>query len=601
MPMNGIILLYPLDPTGISPNNLVVGEPHTLGPGQNRAFVSNYGPFFTGSMVVTETNTGRVLTKGTHYVAAQLYQEATMKMNKEVCGVVVITDPTVSNELLFTYQVVGGVFSSSAKALEQMINNLDLDDRVVEWGDIVGTPSEYPPAPHLHDLGDLYGFEYVVEALEALRVSILIGDGAAHEELRQWVALELATYTEAIALIRQSLLAHESNFLNPHQVTKTQVGLSAVQNFGVATNAEAIAGEVNNAYMTPLRTKEAITAIVTPLLNAHINNTLNPHGVTKTQVGLGNVLDYGVASLAQAQAGTANTVYMTPLRVADAIETFRVATLLPHINNVNNPHVVTKAQVGLSLVENLALASLAEAQAGVIDTKYMTPLRTSDAIVQKALIPLNAHIANVANPHNVTKAQVGLTSVLDYGVATKIEAEAGIVSNKYMTPQRTKEAIDALIGNALALHLADNNNPHGVTKTQVGLSLVENLSLASTAEATDGTTNGRYMTPLRTKEAITLQAVTPMNAHITNGANPHSVTAVQVGAYTTGQTDGLLNTKLGVTATAANSNLLSGATHAQVLASAYAQVGSMGKRNLFTSTIDPSAGSGVVGDVWFKY
>lgn len=41
---------------------------------------------------------------------------------------------------------------------------------------------------------------------------------------------------------------------------------------------------------------------------------------TKEQVGLGNVLNYGIATQAEAKAGTSNTKYMTPLRVKNAID-----------------------------------------------------------------------------------------------------------------------------------------------------------------------------------------------------------------------------------------------------------------------------------------
>ena len=41
-------------------------------------------------------------------------------------------------------------------------------------------------------------------------------------------------------------------------LTKRHVGLENVENYGVATQAEAEAGTVNNKYMTPLRVKEAI-------------------------------------------------------------------------------------------------------------------------------------------------------------------------------------------------------------------------------------------------------------------------------------------------------------------------------------------------------
>lgn len=52
------------------------------------------------------------------------------------------------------------------------------------------------------------------------------------------------------------------------------------------------------------------------------------------------------------------------------------------------------------------------------------------------------HINNKTNPHAVTKSQIGLGSVYNYGLATQAEAEAGTSSSKYMTPLRTKQAID---------------------------------------------------------------------------------------------------------------------------------------------------------------
>jgi len=42
-------------------------------------------------------------------------------------------------------------------------------------------------------------------------------------------------------------------------------------------------------------------------------------GLTKGHVGLGNVQNYGIATKSQAEAGTVNTAYMTPLRVKEAI------------------------------------------------------------------------------------------------------------------------------------------------------------------------------------------------------------------------------------------------------------------------------------------
>lgn len=45
----------------------------------------------------------------------------------------------------------------------------------------------------------------------------------------------------------------------------------------------------------------------------------NPHAVTKSNVGLGSVQNYGIATQSQAEDGLLDNVYMTPLKVAYAI------------------------------------------------------------------------------------------------------------------------------------------------------------------------------------------------------------------------------------------------------------------------------------------
>jgi hypothetical protein len=72
----------------------------------------------------------------------------------------------------------------------------------------------------------------------------------------------------------------------------------------------------------PTHISEAGTPINKALLQPmedHMGDVSNPHATTKEQVGLGSVQNYGIATKAQAEAGTANDVYMTPLRVKEAI------------------------------------------------------------------------------------------------------------------------------------------------------------------------------------------------------------------------------------------------------------------------------------------
>ena len=526
--MSNIIIMYPLDLTGNSPANLVAGEPHSLSTTGNRVIVPHHGPFFTRGLVVKKAGNPTPLVPGEDYVAAQLMPYITVKTGQQICAIIVIRGENLGTEFEIDYQVVGGDYSTSVYAIEKMIETLDIDERAVRWADIIGKPEHYPPAPHLHDIGDTYGWEYIVVALEGIRSAILVGDEHLRDEL---IALidQLRTQIEGFEDQFDTLNLHLNNFNNPHQVTKTQVGLGSVLNYGIATQAEAIAGTSNAKYMTPLRVAEAIVAQGGNLIGPHIADLNNPHQVTKDQVGLGLVQNYGIASQAQAEAGTVNTVYMTPLRVAQAITSQAGALLNTHVSNTSNPHSVTKAQVGLGNVSDYAIATQAQAQAGTINTAYMTPVRVAEAITALAMPTINAHISNINNPHSVTKSQVGLASVMDYGIATTAEATAGTSNVKYMTPLRVAEAISAQGVGLIGPHIADTNNPHNVTKAQVGLSAVLNYGLATQAEAEAGTSNAKYMTPLRTAQAITALAMPAINTHIANTNNPHSVTKTHVG------------------------------------------------------------------------
>lgn len=92
--------------------------------------------------------------------------------------------------------------------------------------------------------------------------------------------------------LRQEFDAHAASKSNPHGVTKTQVGLGNVPN--VATNDQTPTYS-ESAALAQLSSGEKLSAALGKLARAvrslmeHLANTANPHGVTKSQVGLGNV------------------------------------------------------------------------------------------------------------------------------------------------------------------------------------------------------------------------------------------------------------------------------------------------------------------------
>lgn len=91
-----------------------------------------------------------------------------------------------------------------------------------------------------------------------------------------------------------------------------------------------------------------------------------------------------------------------------ALEAAHAATaggLSAHTGSTSNPHSVTKTQVGLGSADNTADTAKPVSAAGqtALDLKQDASTAATDA-------ELSAHTSNVANPHSVTKAQVGLGS-----------------------------------------------------------------------------------------------------------------------------------------------------------------------------------------------
>lgn len=89
-----------------------------------------------------------------------------------------------------------------------------------------------------------------------------------------------------------------------------------------------------------------------------------------------------------------------------------------HIGNKSNPHSVTKAQVGLGNVQNLAPADMP------VSTAQAAAIADAKAAGTKAQTDLNTHVNRRDNPHNVTRAQLGLATT-DQVVFAKTTAASG--------------------------------------------------------------------------------------------------------------------------------------------------------------------------------
>lgn len=495
MTTNSVIIKYPLDLTGLSPDNLVTNESHIAPRERARGFAPKYGAFFTKSIRIIHVGTGQPLAAGRDYICLHLYEKATRATGQEVCAAVLITNDAMDGEFLITYQVLGGEFSGNVEVIEDLLAQLALDNRPVKWGDILGLPNAFPPSEHLHDIDDLYGFEYMVDALERIRAAILLGDYHDHDEIRQRIENLKLFLEEQDQQLQSQIDAHLKDASNPHKTTKAQVGLGNVDNFLTATQVQAETGTDKQSFMTPFLTMASIEHNALTPLRAHIADKSNPHATTKAQVGLGLVDNFATATQVQAETATDKQTFMTPFLTMASIARNALVPLQAHIDDKGNPHQTTKAQVGLGNVDNFVTASQATAEAGVDKQSFMTPFTTMASIGKNAIAPLNQHIADKANPHSTTKAQVGLGNVDNFATASDAEALAGTSRTVFMTPFHVAALVDKNAGAALKGHVDDKGNPHATTKAQVGLGSVDNFATATVQQAAAAAANNLFVTP----------------------------------------------------------------------------------------------------------
>ena len=168
---------------------------------------------------------------------------------------------------------------------------------------------------------------------------------------------------------------------------------SLVHNFYIKLN--------NDVKMTATVDPEGYVTFETmqTALNTHTGNKSNPHSVTKSQVGLGNVPNVATNDQTPTYSDTTTLVTLSSgekISIAFAKIKLAITTLINHLANKSNPHGVTKSQVGLGNVENKSSATIrGELTKGNVTTALgYTPANQTDMTnAQDAITQLNSERA----------------------------------------------------------------------------------------------------------------------------------------------------------------------------------------------------------------
>jgi len=318
---------HAFDETGLLPENKITNEERVLPNYVIRGLVAKFGSFYTDSFLMRDA-LGNIVSQDKYHFG--LFNELiTEKTGKTVAAAVIVLDSTVQSPVYIDYQCVGGPYGVSNEYIIDLFNQINNDNRPVSWPNILGKPDHYKPSHHLQDIGDLYGAEYFVAALDRLKNAVLMGDNASHDEIFKIIDNNVHaindTINDAVTNINitiNNLKDYVDNIIVPDLTTlinNTKDNLENKINTDVA-NLKTYVDQQNN------------------ILNTKIDNTANTiNGRIDTEV---NQLSVKIDNL---KNYVDNTVVPDLLSKINTVQN----NLNNHINDKNNPHETSHIHLNL--------------------------------------------------------------------------------------------------------------------------------------------------------------------------------------------------------------------------------------------------------------
>lgn len=256
-------------------------------------------------------------------------------------------------------------------------------------------------------------------------------------------------------------------------------------------------------------------------LTSHTGNSSNPHSVTKTQVGLGNVENKSSATI-RCEITSSNVTTALGFTPLDA----SLKGVANGVAELGSDGKVPAAQLP-SFVDDVIEGYLKTADGKFYYDSGYTSVITNEGGKIYVDIPSNKTYRWSGSAYSVISDTIALGETS----ATAYRGDRGKIAYDHSQTSHNFEPANSNIQS----HISNiTGNPHGVTKSQVGLGSVNNYGVATQAEAETGTSDAKYMTPLKVFQAIAkkiLDGDFATNTGLTNGlANKLDKTANAVSA-----------------------------------------------------------------------
>ena len=182
---------------------------------------------------------------------------------------------------------------------------------------------------------------------------IISGKGVVQNTDKVWVQISKSTKADGVygEATTQTLEILAANANQAGVLTREMFNKLNSGLNGDITNALNEAKAYTDAAKTALeKLIQDSDKVIKESLDAHMGNTSNPHKVTKVQIGLGNVQNLAPADM------PVSTAQAAAIADAKAAGTKAQTDLSTHANRRDNPHNVTRAQLGLATTDQVVFA-----------------------------------------------------------------------------------------------------------------------------------------------------------------------------------------------------------------------------------------------------
>ncbi len=290
-------------------------------------------------------------------------------------------------------------------------------------------------------------------------------------------------------------------------------------------------------------------------LASHLANTNNPHKVTAAQVGLGNVQNFGLATEDEAKQGDSNAKYMTP-SLTQAVLSANINSIA-YANSADGTNSFTTVYPNLNLLDGTKdfSGSWERTWGWNNDGTYkgLTVKKKADqwnGIYKTFTAPkdgtytFSAYVKSSGNNANITRYVD--TSVGHIVPDKSMGNNFGWLRDSFTVTLKAGDTVSAryeTTGSALALDSALWTAGH---KWEEGSTATPYMPSASEVTTADWPKFVGFSNTVKTNKSASdytwfpvkdSELTNKVDSHVNNKANPHSVTASQVGTYTKQEID----------------------------------------------------------------